>query len=168
MISRRAKIYARALFELAEEKQAVLDQLHELSEAFKAPEARVFFSPLISFEKKKAVLKDSLKDLPWSLKNFLFILVQRKALVLLPEIREAFRELLNDSLGRLDGLLYSSQALDEEEKTRLEKALEPFFKKTLRLKQETKPLIGGFYIKAGDYIFNDTVSFHLNKFFKGG
>lgn len=164
MISRRAKIYARALFELAAEKQAVLDQLKELAQAFKAPETRVFFSPLISFEKKKAIIEDSLKDLPGSLKNFLFILIQRKALVLLPEIKDSFRELLNDSLGRLDGLLYSNRPLDEAEKTHLEKALEPFFKKTLRLKQTIKPLVGGVYIKAGDYVFNDTISFHLKKF----
>ena len=91
-------------------------------------------------------------------------MVQRKALALLPEIKEAFGELLNESLGRLDGLLYSTRTQAEEEKHQLEKALEPFFKKTLRLKQIVKPLIGGVYIKAGDYVFNDTVLFHLKKF----
>ena len=166
MISKRAGIYAQGLFALAPEK-TVLDQLQELSLALQAKEKEFFLSPLIPKKEKKQILTQSMKNLPSLIKNFLFILIDRKALSLLSEITKAFRELLNESLGQVEGEVFSKEPLSLEEKTQLEAALKPLFKKNLLLKQKTKPFIGGLYIKAGDYIFNDTIQFHLKKF-QGG
>lgn len=166
MISKRAEVYARALFALCPEKE-LLNQLQELAKAFKEKEKSFFLSPLVSKQNKKQIFKDSLKNLSPLVKNFLFVLIDKKALALLPQITEAFKELLNDSLGQIEGYVVSKESLLLEEKARLEAALKPFFKKTVRLEQKTTSLIGGFYIKAGDYVFNDTISFHLKKF-QGG
>ena len=166
MISRRAEIYAQGLFALSPDK-AVLDQLKELSLVFQSKEKEFFLSPLISKKEKKQILSKSMKNLPSLMKNFLFILIDRKALSLLPEITQAFRELLNESLGQVEGEVLSREPLSLAEKNQLEETLKPLFKKNLLLKQKAKPFIGGLYIKAGDYIFNDTIQFHLKKF-QGG
>ena len=166
MISKRAEVYARALFALCPENE-LLDQLQELAHAFKEEEKSFFLSPLVSRQEKKQIVKDSLEGLPPLVRNFLFVLIDRKALALLPQITEAFKKLLNESLRQEEGHVISKEPLPLEEKTRLEAALKPFFKKTVRLEQQTAPFIGGFYIKAGDYVFNDTIQFHLKKF-QGG
>lgn len=166
MISKRAEVYAKALFALCPERE-LLNQLQELAHVFREEEKAFFLSPLVSKQYKKKIFRDSLKNLPSLVKNFLFVLTDKKALALLPQITEAFKKLLNESLGQVEGHVISKGPLSLEGKTHLETALKPFFKKTVQLEQKTASLIGGFYIKAGDYVFNDTIQFHLKKF-QGG
>ena len=166
MISKRAEVYAQCLFELCSEK-ALQDQLEELSLAFQGKERTFFLSPLISQKEKKKILAHSLTKLSPLLKNFLFVLTDKKALALLPQIKEAYQKILNESLDQVEGEVVSKQPLSIEEKKQLEEALKPILKKTPLLRQKQKSLIGGFYIKVGDYIFNDTIQFHLKRF-QGG
>lgn len=166
MISKRALVYAKSLFAISPEFSS-LKELETFQAVLNEPLVFKFFdSPLIGFEKKRQILLNDLgKSFSPVLINFLSLLVERKLLFLFSEIKKAFENLLNEKENKLQGEVFSSTDLDSKQKSKLEVSLKSFFKKTIKLKDKKVPeLIGGVYVRAGGYIFNDSLSFHLNKF----
>ena len=173
-ISSRAEIYAEALFSSLSPKnpeslEQTLQQLQELSAALAGAssgrERDFLLSPVLSAQvKKQAFLGVSLSSA--LVKNFLFVLIDNDAVHLLPQITEAFRNLLNNRLDAEEGEIVSAAPVSIEEKSRLEEALKVFCnKKSLRLQQKTDPsLIGGVFIRTRDFLVNDALSFHLKQF----
>ena len=169
MISKRAESYSRALFELSSEEETLI-QLKAFSQALTNPLLKSFFnSPLLSFKEKEEVLKDVLKTFSPVLKNFICILFLRNQQGLLEEICGMLAVLLNQKQGRLQGVLKSVKALPLEEQKQVEKKVERFLKKNVKLNQEQKKdSLGGFYVQVGDFIFNDQLEFHLRNFQNSG
>ena len=163
MISKRAELYGRALFE-AVSNQETLEELKQAEEFLKDKEILEFFlSFVVSLEEKKNLLgKIPLSKL---FKNFLFLLLERKTISLISEIRNFYEDSLDEKHSRLKGEIKSPQSLREEEREQLEQIVGKFLKKKVELKErEDKSLIGGLYIKAGAYIFNDSLALHLKRF----
>ena len=164
-ISERAEIYARTLFELTP-REETLKHIQTVKKALTDPRLEEFLkSPLVSRKKKKEILKPVLKGIPDLERNFIFLLVDRGVTELLGEIGEMFQHLLNDKFSRVQGEVISPHPLSPEEKTSLEKGLEKHLKKKVCLEQKTSSSpIGGLYVKVGDFVFNDTLGFHLKTF----
>jgi len=164
MISKRAKTYGQALFEV-ESSELLLESLKVLEQVLKEQVLYDFFNSfVIPLKNKKEELKKVLKD-HGHLQNFLFLLLDKKALSLLPEITQAYEQLLNEKLLRSQGVIYSSEDLSEPNKKQIEDRLSQFLKKKISLISKVDAhLIGGFRVKLKDYVFNDTLEFHLNKF----
>lgn len=173
MISKRAEIYSEALFSLQSEA-VLLESLKVFSAVISEPPTSEFFnSSIIPVEDKKQILQEILKSGSSSkeLKNFLFILLDKKAISLLPEITENYQKLFDEKNLIATGTIYSSQILSPEEKTRVEKSIEKFLNKKVDLQEkQDKSLIAGLYVKVAGYVIDDTIGSHLNKFktFKGG
>ena len=158
-----------------ESLEGVLQQLQELSAALASPgaspggspgrERDFLLSPVLSAQVKKRAFDGVSLSSPL-VKNFLFVLIDNDAVCLLPQITEAFRNLLNNRLDAEEGEIVSAAPVPIEEKSRLEEALKVFCnKKSLRLQQKIDPsLIGGVFIRTRDFIVNDALSFHLKQF----
>ena len=164
-ISERAEVYARTLFELTP-REETLERIQTIEKALADSQVEEFLqSPLVSREEKKAILKSALKEMPGLERNFIFLLADRGVTGLLDEIGEMFQHLLNDKFSRVQGEVVSSHPLSSGEKASLEKGLEKYLKKKVYLKEKTSSdHMGGLYVKVGDFVFNDTLGFHLKTF----
>lgn len=164
-ISERAEVYARTIFELNSQEET-LKHIQRVEKALTDSQVEDFLkSPLVSRKQKKEILKSVLKDVPELEKNFIFLLVDRGVTGLLGEIGEMFQKLLDDKLSRIQGEVVSPQPLSPEEKTTLEAGLEKYLKKKVSLEEIVSSThIGGLYVKVGDFVFNDTLDFHLKTF----
>ena len=169
MISKRAEIYGKAFFEVCADEQT-LKNLKALSEAFKDKNSLEFFNSfVISTEEKKQALEMVFKKEDKFIRNLFFLLVEKRALSFLPEIIKTYENLLNNQKSREQGVVYSVKPLSSEEKEKLAQAIGKFLNKKIDLTERTdKKAISGLYVKVGDYVFNDTIQGHLNKFKKLG
>ena len=164
-ISERAEVYARTLFELTS-KEETLKHIQTIERALADSQVEDFLkSPLVSRKEKKEILKSVLKEVPDLERNFIFLLADRGVTDLLGEIGDMFRQLLNDKLSCVQGEVISSHPISSEEKASLEKGLEKHLKKKVSLEEKVSSKhIGGLYVKVGDFVFNDTLDFHLKTF----
>ena len=164
-VSERAEVYARTLFELTPE-EGTLERIQTIEKALAEPRLEEFLkSPLISRGEKKRILKFVLKGIPDLERNFIFLLADRGVTGLLDEIREMFQHLLNNKFSRVQGEVLSPHPLSSDEKALLEKGLEKHLKKKVYLEEKASSRnIGGLYIKVSDFVFNDTLGFHLKTF----
>ena len=164
-VSERAEVYARTLFELTP-REETLTHIRIVEVALTDSKVEDFLkSPLVSRKEKKEVLKKVLVEMPELERNFIFLLADRGVTGLLGEIGDMFQQLLDEKFSRIQGEVISPHPLSSEEKTSLEKGLETYLKKKVSLKETvSSEHIGGLYVKAGDYVFNDTLDFHLKTF----
>jgi len=93
-----AQVYARALFEVAQER-GVLDEVHEQLGQFadamhdNRELAVFFFSPYFSTEEKKQGLQRGVKDADPAIENFLQALIERHRMPAIFRIRQSFAKL---------------------------------------------------------------------------
>ena len=165
MISKKSQTYAKALFEI-ESSPELLKHLKKLSQALTQKEILNFFlSVTISFKDKKEILEQTLKAFPTKIKNFLFILLESKNMVLLPQIVQAYQSFLDEKNEICRGTVFSPHSLSGDQKNQLEEALQKFFNKKIELQQkEDKTLLGGVLIEAGGFIFNSTIQKQIQRF----
>ncbi len=166
-ISRR---YARALFELAQEK-GLLDQTNrELELVVNMYEAdgylRAFMNDvMVSPSKKREVLSGVLegKVSPLVL-NFLFVVVQKRREPYLPSIYRAFQDLANEALGFVEVEVRSAVPLQEETARNLEARLGAKLGKRVKLRTQVAPeLIGGLAVRVGDTLMDGSVRTRLRR-----
>ena len=164
-ISKKSQNYGQALFE-SESSEQMLIQFKTLSKIFSQKEVLKFFCAFtISLEDKKKLLNLSLKRIFPLLKAFFFVLLENKAFFLLPQIVRVYEGLWEEKQGLCKGTVYSSSPLSQKQKKEIEALLQNFFNKKLELNQkEDKKLIGGIFVKVGNYIFNNTVKQDLKQF----
>ena len=164
-------IYAKALFECQPKGGASLaSELQGLCALFKEPQTRDFFlSPVVPLQDKKHILAEGLASCSPLIRNFIFVLLDKARLDLLPQIETAFKELREEHADIRSGTIYSPAPLSEEQKRALEAPLEKFFGKKLVLRvKEDKNLTGGVCVKAGGFVFDGSVALSLKNFQTSG
>ena len=93
--------------------------------------------------------------------------MERRLLSLSFEMREAYKNLLNQKSNTLQGTVLSARPLKTDQIKKLGESLKGFFKKEVELEsREDASLMGGFRVRAGGYVFDDTFAFHLKSFQK--
>lgn len=160
--------YAKTLLELASERQQAeamaqeLDQLQEIvlaNPAFKT----ILSDPAIGSTDRTAllqrVLEGKVSPLMW---NFLRVLNKRGTLKLLSEIADAYEDLLNDQMGRVEvdvtvAHKLSAQEL-EEVRLRVGKALR---KEAVVHQYVDDSIIGGLVLRVGDQMIDASVRSQL-------
>lgn len=163
-----AATYAEALLGLAEEagQAAAMEQeFHDLSAAIMAdPVVWGFFrSPLVQGEVKMRVVDAQLKSkISTLLYNFLGVLAKRRRFINLPEIVEAFSDLLDQHLNRRRVEVRSAVALTEGQVEGLKKAIEHFSGQGAILTVSEDPgLLGGMVIRSGDLLIDSSMQSKL-------
>lgn len=166
-----ARRYAKALLEIGKEKNQVAQYQKELS-AFAEAVARVselkdcLTSPLYSAEEIKPIIGALTKKLSLSdtVKNFLFLLVDKRRAHYLPDIVESFNDLANDFFGYARASVITAAPLVAMEYDNLKKTLEAVTKKKILLDAKVDPqIIGGVIAEVGDKVFDGSIRTQLQK-----
>lgn len=173
MISRRvARRYAKALLKIGQEDGNAERYGEELAlfEGFLKAEERlrsVLTNPAIHPSQRKAVVKDLAPrlDLSEVVLKFLELLVERNRIPVLSEIVEVYRELLDEAMGRVRGVLYTPFEVSEEKLNEIVKGLEEQTGKKVILRVEIDPsLIGGAVAKIGGVVYDGSIKAQLKRF----
>ena len=170
MINVIADRYAQALFEVGEETQATNELYQELSELVvilnENKDLYNFLkSPLIGREDKKNVMKNIFENqLSDNMNNFLKIVIDKDRMSAIENIKESYKNLLNDKNNILEGTVVTAVSLSEQEIKDLEKNLSIKYNKNVTLNNIVdETILGGVLVKLGNEEIDGTVKTRLAK-----
>ncbi len=166
--STAANRYAKALFQLAQEQNVlteVTEDLREVKIAFKENSElfQLLDSPKIEDDKKKAILSEIFASVQPIILNTVKLLVDKKRIHEVVSVIDAFVSLANNAQGVADAVVFSTRALDEEEKNRISTAFAQKVGKTaLHITNEIDhTLLGGIRVQIGNQIYDNSVATKL-------
>jgi len=149
------RMYARALYEAAREKdrvEVVRDQLGELTAAMETtPELEAFLAnPQLDPGAKADVLEEVTTGGDPVVRNFVRLVASKGRAGQLRTIAEEFEALVDREQGRLSVELTTAYALDEDEATAIVSKIEAASGRTVDATRSVDPdLIGGMILQAG-------------------
>ncbi len=159
-----ARRYARALFELLDPShiEATRGTLNGLAQALKESSSlrHVVASPAFGVEDKIGVLSDLSARLncPPAGKAFLGQLVKKNRVGFLPEIAQAFSNLVDRSKGTQAVLVSSAAALSSSEQDRIKSRLRETLKREVDVTFQTDATqLAGLQIHIGSIVVDSTV-----------
>lgn len=165
-----ARRYAKALFDVSKEKQNVadvLDELKTLYDIFTADASllEMFKAPNVSHAAKIDVLKKTFEgNVAPVVYHFLEMLLLKNRVAYLPVIFEEFLVLRDKDEGVLKAEAKSVVELSPDEMARLEEKLSQLLSKKVRVEMEKdERLLGGLWIKAGDWVMDESVRGRLQR-----
>ncbi|MEN6535766.1 MAG: ATP synthase F1 subunit delta [Bryobacteraceae bacterium] len=163
-----ASRYAKALADLvmhpsqgmdADEATAQMQSFENVLKEF--PDFRnVILSPAVAPARKRAVIKRLAGILGISrlIRNFLLVVVDHRRIHVLPDIREAFRALVNARLGVEDARVASARELTAEQRAAVTSELSRLTGKRIRCGFAVdETLIGGLTAQIGSTIYDGSV-----------
>jgi F-type H+-transporting ATPase subunit delta len=164
-----AEVYARALFEVAKDGDA-LDRVHEeLDEFADALETdrnlQIFlFSPYFSSEEKKDGVTRIVSDADERFVNFLELLAERHRMPALFRIRRAFDSMWAEENRLLPVTVTSAVELDEELVNDIGKRIEEQTSRRVELSSNVDPdVLGGLQVRVGNMVLDATVRNRLEQ-----
>ncbi|MCK6075721.1 F0F1 ATP synthase subunit delta [Paenibacillus silvae] len=165
-----AKRYAKALFEVALEQQRVLEveqELHAVVHGLTGDADIIKFivSPNISDEAKKSVIQASLDGkVSEPVLRTVQLLIERGRVELLEELLSDYVKIEGDSLGIADAHVYSTYALNDEEKEAVAREFGSRVNKKIRIENIVDPaLLGGLKVAIGDTIYDGSLAGKLER-----
>jgi F-type H+-transporting ATPase subunit delta len=164
-----AQVYARALFEVAKERDN-LDEIHdELGEFTKALEnnrelAVFFFSPYFSSEEKKNGLQRAVTDADPIFMNFLETLLERHRMPVIFRIRARFEQLWDEEKKLLPVEITSSVELDKEIVAQIGDRIGEQTGQQVELSSKVDPdILGGLVVRVGNFVLDASIRNRLNQ-----
>lgn len=159
-----ARRYAQALFELLDQNtiEATQSTLDGLAKAMKGSASlrHVVASPAFTAEEKISVLTELGGRLgcPPMGKAFLAQLVKKNRVKFLPDIAEAFSQLVNQSKGTQKIYVSSAMVLSPAEQDRIKTRLRDALKHDVDVQFETDPgHLAGLQIRIGSTVVDSTI-----------
>jgi F-type H+-transporting ATPase subunit delta len=125
----------------------------------------VLLSPAVSPARKRAVVARFAEMLPLSrlVRNFLYVLVDRRRINIIDEIVEAYKVILDSRLGVIRADVKSAQPLKPEQRAALEHELSLLSGKQVRCDYAVdQELLGGVVAKIGSTVYDGSVRAQLN------
>ncbi|HET8546542.1 MAG TPA: ATP synthase F1 subunit delta, partial [Bryobacteraceae bacterium] len=125
----------------------------------------VLLSPAVSAARKRAVVGRLAATLPISklVRNFLFVLIDRRRIGMLDDVIEAFETEIDSRLGIVRAQVTSAAALDEPQRVEMQTALARVAGKQVRARFDVDPaLIGGAVVRIGSTIYDGSVRGQLD------
>ena len=164
-----ATVYARSLFEVAQERDAldtVRDQLGEFADVLRDNrDLQVFFfSPYFSTEEKKEGLHKALDGADEIFMNFLELLLEKHRMPLIYRIRRDFDVLYREERKLLPVQVTSAVELDAELVKSLGERIGQATGREVELTAEVQPdLIGGIVLRVGNSILDASIRNRLEQ-----
>jgi len=159
-----ARNYADTLFELAEREGAEeewLVMLGELATVYRENAAFQAFlhTPRVALEEKKRMLQSVLgARYPEPFVRFLMVVLDKRRQGLLPLMEEAYRELLDESMGRVHAIVTLPYEPDAEFRAELEAALSVMLDSIVSAEFRTdEDIIGGLVVRVKDRVLDGSV-----------
>ena len=165
-----AKRYARALFGVAREEdaiEAIYGELKGFCSLLEESEdlAEFFANPVFDGSDKAAVMGDILKKVKASAttSNFLKLLVEKRRIEALEQIEKCYRRYMDDVLSKVRVDVKTAFPLSSELSARIKKQMEGLTGKNIEMVVDEDPsLLGGVVIGVGDTLYDGSVRAQLN------
>ena len=164
-----AEVYARSLFEVAQEQGSldrVHDELGEFTDALnESQELRVFFfSPYFSSQEKKDGIAKLIDDADESFLRFLQLLAERHRMPVIFRIRRRFDELWREENKLLPVTVTSAVELDSELVEGIGSRIEEQTGRRVELSSRVNPdLLGGIVLQVGNMVLDASVRNRLEQ-----
>jgi len=166
----RARRYAKALFELAEQKKSV-DRIKKEVDAFGqmlASDGRLrafLLSPEVDKQSKTRVLEQAISGKVSSLfYHFLLVLLQKGRQPLFPEIVYEWGRLYDKKMNRVRATLVSAVALSDAQVQKIRKQLAESTKADLVVDNEVDPaILGGLVIRMDGRVLDASLAHQLER-----
>jgi F-type H+-transporting ATPase subunit delta len=164
-----AEVYARALFQVAVERDmldTVREQLGEFVDALSANrELEIFFfSPYFSTVEKKNGLHRMLDGADVTVMNFLESLVERERMPEISHVRERYEEMWDLEMHRLPVEVTSAIVLDESVIREIGDRISTQTGDKIELTTVVDPeIIGGIVLRVGDFILDASIRNRLSQ-----
>lgn len=164
-----AEVYARSVFEVAQEHGVVDDvreQLGQFADALNAERqlAVFFFSPYFSTEEKKQGLRRILDGPQEIFMNFLEALAERHRMPVIFRIRRRYEELWREQNHLLPVQVTSAIALDEATIESIGTRIGEQTDRRVELSSTVDPdILGGIVLRVGNFILDASISNRLEK-----
>ncbi len=163
--------YSRALYEVAKEANE-LEKVESDIKAFNSflknnSDLKNFFNnPTQSINNQNEainILSDKL-NLSKNLKNFLFLLIEKRRIFFISKIIDSFLKLCLIKRGELKASLISSKELSQSELENISKDLSTTMGSTLKFDYKIdKDLIGGLKLQLGSFMIDTSIKNKLKK-----
>ena len=164
------KIYAEALFQIAEERlivEEVYEDLKQLKWLFEESRELSNFltSPKVDRKDKKLLLKKTLSDSLSPLTfHFLLTLVDKSREIIIPHLAVEIMEILDRIHNRIDVDITSAVPLEDHIKGKLNDTLSRVLNKEVMLHPRTDPtILGGIIVKVEDRIMDGSLLGELER-----
>lgn len=163
-----AQVYARSLFEVAQEQgklDVVREELGQITEALEEnAELRLFFySPYFSTDEKRDGLRRTVTDADPVVMNVLDILVENHRLPVLPRMRREYERRWREANNLLPVTVTSAVELDDAVIERIGDEIGRQTGRTVELTREVDPsIVGGFVVRVGNAILDASIKNRLD------
>jgi len=164
-----AEVYARALFEVAKERD-ILDEIHDDLGAFTTALeenrelAVFFFSPYFSSEEKKNGLQRAVTGADPVFMNFLETLLERHRMPVIFRIRARFEQLWDEENKLLPVEITSSVQLDKEIVAQIGDRIGEQTGQKVELSSKVDPeILGGLVVRVGNFVLDASIRNRLNQ-----
>jgi F-type H+-transporting ATPase subunit delta len=166
-----AEVYARALFEVAKEHDAldrIHDELNEFTDALEDEdnhELRLFFfSPYFSSEEKKDAVEKVVSGADEHFVNFLKLLAERHRIPVLPRIRRQFESLWAEEHKLLPVQVTAAVELDDELVKGIGERIQKQTGREVELSSEVDPeVLGGLVVRVGNMVLDASIRNRLEQ-----
>ncbi len=164
-----AQVYARALFEVAQEREVldvVRDQLGQFVDSLEAHRELMvfFFSPYFSTEEKKEGLHRAVVDADPSFMNFLEALLERHRMPAIFRIRARYEELWDEEKRLLPVSVTSAIELDEGTVASIGERIGESTGRQVELSSAVDPdILGGVVLRVGNLILDASIRNRLEQ-----
>jgi F-type H+-transporting ATPase subunit delta len=163
--------YANALADVALQQGAadpVLKQLKDFASAYsESAELRNFLaSPATTSGEKRGVTEKIAARLGASkiLRNFLFLVIDHRRTLMIPELAEAFENVIRERQGLAEAQVISAVELTAAQKKNLAESLEKKTGKKIEAKYSVdQTLLGGAVVRIGDTVYDGSLRHRLNE-----
>ena len=154
-----ARRYARAGFDLARERgelDAWVRDLRSLEDVLASDEAQAFIaSRQVPREAKESFLQRAAGDVTPLVWNLVRLLNAKGRLPLLPQIAEAFQELVDEERGVAHAQVLTAVALSDEERQAMARRLSELTGKQVTVHPHEAPeILGGLVARIGDELID--------------
>jgi len=164
-----AEVYARSLFQVAQEHDA-LDRIHEELDEFADALAEnrdlqvFFFSPYFSSEEKKDAISKIVSGADERFVRFLELLAERHRMPVVFRIRREFDSLWAEENRLLPVTITSAVELDKDTVRQIQKQIEEQTGRRTELTTEVDPdVLGGLAMRVGNVVMDGTVRARLER-----
>jgi ATP synthase F1 delta subunit len=164
-----AEVYARALFEVATERD-VLDDVHQQLGQFadalndNRGLAQFFFSPYFSSEEKKAALHKAIDGADPAFMNFLEALVERHRAPVIFRIRDRFEQMWDEARKLLPVEVTSAVELDPATIQSIGERVGEQTGLKVELSSKVNPdILGGIVLRVGNFILDASIVHRLEQ-----
>jgi F-type H+-transporting ATPase subunit delta len=163
--------YARALFDIAAEKQQFekfeqdLVLLNETIKADKDFQTMLSHPHVLAKVKKETIIRGFSGSISPDVLSLVLLLIDRGRLEVIPDLVAQFVSLTNHARNIVDATVYTAFALKDEELSKISEEFGKAIGKTIRMQTEVDPsIIGGVIIRIGDHLYDGSVRGKLSRF----